>query len=295
MPNWYLQLAQQGLMNENDGNGNDLPGGAPQSSENDKDENGEPQDPPKDVKDDAKPETKPENKSQITDKEAELLKEVMKRKESEKSLKAELASLKTQLGDLDIEKAKELLRKQAEDETKALEAKGEYERLKQRMAEEHQKEVNELKERIKALEGEITTGKQTIDNLTIGNKFSQSAFISDELVLTSTKARAFYGDYFDIDENGEVVGYDKPRGVAGRTALVDAYGRALDFDLAMRKIIDSDPEKEHLIKAKVKSGAGSNSKPKGNTVDTGRMMSSQDKILAGLGNILQENSGKLGI
>lgn len=217
-----------------------------------------------------------------TDEEARLLKENMKRKEELRKAQEELANLRKQFEGIDPELVRKLLNEKADAETKELERKGDYERLKQRMAEEHGKEVKTLKERIAELEGSVGKAYSTISDLTVGTQFSQSTFIADELTLTPAKARVIYGDYFDV-EDGKVVGYDKPRGAQGRTALVDQYGSPVPFDAALRKIIEADPEKDHLLKSKVKPGAGSDTKKASTEVSKGeRNVDSVSKIAAGL-------------
>lgn len=203
-----------------------------------------------------------------SDEEARLLKENMKKKEALDKANAELVkareSLKAFEG-IDAEAVRKLLADQRTAEEKALEAKGDWDRLKARMAEEHGKEVVTLQDQIKQLSEQLNNTQGTIKDLSIGTQFSQSKFIAEELTLTAAKARVIYGDFFDV-EDGKVVGYDKPRGAASRTAIVDQYGNAVGFEDALKKIVDADPEKDHLLKSKMKAGAGSDSKkPAGNT------------------------------
>ena len=201
------------------------------------------------------------SKTGPTDEEARLLKENMKRKEELKKLAEEKAAMEAKIKEfdgLDIQAIRQMLKDKQESETKHLEAKGDWDRLKTRMAEEHGKEVSTLKSQIAELQAEVNSTKGRINDLSIGSSFSQSKFISDETTLTPNKARVIYGDHFDL-ENGEIVGYDKPRGAQNRTALVDQYGNPMAFDLALKKIVEADPEKDHLLKSKVKTGAGSNS------------------------------------
>ena len=286
MPLW-MQLLQNGgiLQAPADGEGGDLGAGAGEQApagESGEQAPGESSEDPKDGEEGGKKE------SQLTDKEAALLKDVMKQKEAAKKAKADLEAFKAQVGDLDLGKARELLAAQKDAETKALEETGEYERVKQSMAEQHKVEVASLQAQIDALKGAKSADEQRINDLTVGTKFSQSQFISEELVLPPAKARTLYGEHFEI-EDGKVVGYDKPRGAADRTVLVDAYGQSLGFDEAMRKIIDSDPEKDHLIKSKAKQGAGSNSAPKGQNVNVPpKQLTGQEKIQAGLANFLKK-------
>jgi hypothetical protein len=201
-----------------------------------------------------------------SDEEARLLKENMKKKEALDKANAELKKTQDALKafeGIDPEAVRKLLADQKSAEEKALEAKGDWDRLKGRMAEEHGKEIKTLQDQIAALTGKLNSTEGTIKDLSIGTQFSQSKFISEELTLTPAKTRVIYGDYFDVEE-GKVVGYDKPRGAASRTAIVDQYGNTVDFESALRKIIEADPEKDHLLKSKMKPGAGSDSrKPSG--------------------------------
>jgi hypothetical protein len=197
-----------------------------------------------------------------SDEEARLLKENMKRKEELRKAGEDKAALEAKLKQfdgIDPDAIRKLLDEQKTAESKQLEAKGDWERLKARMAEEHTREVGTIKQQLEALQAQLAKSNGTINDLSIGSKFGQSQFISEEMTLTPAKARVIYGDHFDLVD-GEVVGYDKPRGSANRTAIVDGYGNAVAFDAAMAKIVESDSEKDHLLKSKIKSGAGSESK-----------------------------------
>jgi hypothetical protein len=220
----------------------------------------------------------------MSDEEARLLKENMKKKEQLDKAQNEAKSLKEQLKafeGIDPTAVRKLLADQKTAEEKALEAKGDWERLKTRMAEEHGKEVTTLQSQIEALQNQLNTTKGTINELTVGTQFSQSQFIADELTLTPAKARVIYGEHFEL-EDGKMVAYDKPRGAANRTALVDAYGNAVSFDEALRKIVEADPEKDHLLKSKVKPGAGSDSKKPVQNAKPETDTDSINKIAAGL-------------
>lgn len=201
-------------------------------------------------------------KRQPTDEEAKLLKEVMKRKEEAQALKTQLEqanAVKAQLdalGGLDALQA--LVKERQDAETKALEAKGDYERLKQKMAEAHAKELDTLKAQVAETNKAAETLKAQLMEATVGAEFGQSSFIKDELLLTPSKTRALYGAHFDFVD-GKVVGFDKPRGAASRTPLVDGAGVPVSFDAAMKAIIESDPEKDHVLKSKARPGAGSDS------------------------------------
>ncbi|MFW6855378.1 DUF6651 domain-containing protein [Burkholderia gladioli] len=195
-----------------------------------------------------------------SDEEARLLKENMKRKEQIEKLTSENATLKSLSAQLDelggLDTLRSLVQSQKDAETRALEEKGEWDRLKERMAGEHKSAVKSLEDTVADLRNQIAARDGQIVELSIGTQFSQSGFIANELTLTPSKARVIYGEHFDL-KDGVVVGYDKPRGAATRTALIDGSGEPLAFEAALKKIVDADPDRDHVIKAKMKPGAGS--------------------------------------
>jgi hypothetical protein len=191
---------------------------------------------------------------------AKLLREVMdkknKLKDAEKKA-SDAASALEAYGGVDPAKVRELLKKEADAEAAAAEARGDFDRVKTMMADEHAKNTKSLEERIAALEGVVAVKDKTIDTLTVGNDFGTSAYIKDTLTLTPSKARQLYGDHFTV-EDGKTVAYDKPTGAANRTKMVDASGNPLVFDEAFKRIIEADPDKETMLKAKVTPGSNSN-------------------------------------
>jgi hypothetical protein len=217
-----------------------------------------------------------------TDEEAALLKEVMQKKgkldEANKALTAAQEQLKKFDG-IDPEAVRALLKEKTDAETAALEAKGEWSRLKERMADEHGKEKKTLQEQIDALKSQLGEREGVINELTIGTQFSQSQFIGSELALTPSKARVIYGEHFELVD-GKIVGYDKPKGAAARTQIVNGAGVPLSFDEALKKIVEADPEKDHLLKSKVKPGAGSDSRAGGKVVTPTQQQHSETKGLS---------------
>lgn len=202
------------------------------------------------------------NKNKPTDAEAKLLKEVMAKKADLKKLadtNAEMAAKLKAYEGIDPVKIREMVDAAAKAETAELEKRGEYDRLVAQMGEKHKSELaaeaaktTALGEQIRALQGQI-------GDLSVGHVFDASKFISEELVLPSTKVRVLYGMHFEV-EDGKVVGYDKPRGAAGRTKIVTSGGEPVGFESALRHLVENDPDKDNLIRSKVKPGAGSDSR-----------------------------------
>lgn len=232
---------------------------------------------------------------QPSDAEAKLLKEVMQKKEALRIAQEEAAAAKTRLAEfdgIDVAEVKKLLAEKRTAEEAALAAKGDFDTLKARMAEEHARATGTLQEQITALQAQLSSKDGVINELSIGTQFSQSEFISKETTLPPTKARALYGNHFDVVE-GKVVAFDKPRGETGRAPIVDQYGNGLSFDAAMTKIIEADPDKDSLLRSKVKPGAGSGSKTTTNPPAPKGNQDSVTRIGAGLGALLAGGMGKL--
>lgn len=204
------------------------------------------------------------NKTDLTDGDAALLKDVMKLKEKSKNLQTELAQAKAALENfngIDPVKARALVAAQEEAERKSAEARGEYDRLVQQMAARHTEDKTRLESLLQDERASKQTLSQQIAELTVGAAFSTSKTM-EGLNLTPAKARIIYGSHFEFLD-GKVVGYDKPTGTSERTLLVNSAGEALAFDEALDKLVDADPDREHLRKSKAKQGAGSTTTAKG--------------------------------
>lgn len=218
---------------------------------------------------------------------AGLLKESMKRKGNELSLKEKLAKY----GDIAPERAIELVQaesaalKAREDaERLELERRGEFDAVKKQMVEAHGKDLEGRDSRISALEAEIAGMKSKLVEKTIGTSFGESPFLREKVLMTPAKARVVYGNHFEINEDGQVVGYDKPAGAKDRAVLVDGNGSPLAFEGAIERILRADPEVDALLRSEAKQGVGSKTttKPK---LSTDVKKSTLDKLTAGIGKL----------
>jgi hypothetical protein len=196
----------------------------------------------------------------LSESEAKLLKEVMSKKTKIKELESELTNIKSKISafdGVDPDEIKNLLKEKADAEKSKLEAKGQWDALKEKMAKEHAAEKEAIAKSAEEAREQLRQSRQVIEKLTLTHQFDNSGFVKDDLVLTPRKAKAIYGEFFDIDENGTVIGYDKPRGDSTRTQLVNGSGDPLSFDEAMKRLVDADPDRDELLKAKRRTGAGS--------------------------------------
>lgn len=190
---------------------------------------------------------------------ASLLKEVMKKKEALKEKDDALAAAQAELAKfkgIDPVKYAELMKAQtAAEEAQAL-AAGDFDRVRQMMADQHAAEIAEKNAEIERLRNESAGAAKVIDGLTIGNDFAGSKYIAENLTLSPTKARVLYGSHFET-KDGKTVAYDKPAGSPNRTLLVNSAGEPLPFDAAFEKIIAADPDKDSVLKAKLNPGSAS--------------------------------------
>jgi hypothetical protein len=199
----------------------------------------------------------------VTDEEARLLREVMDKKDKLKNTQTALEQANARLKEFDGLDAKELralVQAKKDAEVAQLEAKGQWDALKKQMVEQHTAELTRRDEQVTAANSQVAELQTQIAELTVGNAFGQSKFIADELTLSVAKARRIYGAHFEF-KDGAVVAFDKPAGAKDRNVLVDAKGEPLGFEAALSKLVDGDPDKDTLIKSKLRAGAGSNTNP----------------------------------
>lgn len=231
---------------------------------------------------DPKPEnTPPADDPKPSDREAELLKEIMKKKTKLTELSDQLTQSQSQLekySSVDLERYQALIAnedaariaaEQAEQERLKAEGKidellankqQEHQGILEQMRTQHAAELEAIKSEITDLDGSKSKLQQQIEQLTIGTAFGNSAFIREKLVsaLTPERTKRLYGEHFDF-EDGRVIGYDQPRGAAVRTKLVDKDGHPLGFEDAIARIIQTDADATSMLKSAALQGAGSNS------------------------------------
>lgn len=222
--------------------------------------------------------------SKISDAEAKLVKEVMDKKNALKRSQEKLAELESRLKDfdgIDPVQVRALLQSQKDEEQKKLEQKGEWDKLKSQIVEESSKKIDLVSQELQKERELVNSLQSTIAELTIGNSFVSSRYIAENLALTPTKTRIIYGSHFEF-KDGSVVAYDKPASAKERTVLVGADGEPLGFEDAIRRIIESDPEKDHVIRAKVKAGAASNPDANSSAPQKTSVVQGKERILAAL-------------
>lgn len=212
----------------------------------------------------AKQKTDDSGKSKPSDAEAKLLKEVMDKKAALKAATDQVEQVKAQLKafeGLDPVAVRALVAEAESRKTKALEDQGAWDTLKKQLVDTHTSELTATKSQIEALAARESLLASKVADLTVGVAFGQSKFLAEDVSYSVAKMRSFFGPHFEFDGE-KVVGYDKPAGAKDRVVLMDAKGDPLPFEAALAKLVDADPDRESMLKSKVKPGAASHTDTK---------------------------------
>lgn len=162
---------------------------------------------------------------------------------------------------IDPKKARENAKRVRESEKAARQAEkdkataeGNFERLREIQNEEHQAALDAVtQERDDAL-SELERMRTENRKEKLKSAFAGSKFFADETILSGAKAQRLYGDHAEVEEDGSVVIYDKPAGEKNRVKLMNGRGVPLPFDEAVKKLVEADPDKDTLIRSKMKPG-----------------------------------------
>jgi len=270
-------------MEANDGNGNDLPGQTPAAADP-ASEKPETTDKPAGTADkgegaegDGKPADK-DAKPGMSDTEHQLLRDTMKFKQRTKDLEDQLSKITGVLGDMKPEDVAALIAERKEADRIAMEKRGEYDRILEQVKTESQREKQSLMDEIASLRAALAEKDGAVNEMTVGRAFAESAYIREKSLIPASIARKEFGDYVDLVD-GTVVVYDKPRGAADRTPLVDAEGKFRKFDDAIGVLYASHPDSAALLRAQGKPGAASSN------VDTGKKPEPAKQVASGVGRI----------
>jgi hypothetical protein len=129
-------------------------------------------------------------------------------------------------------------------------------------------EVEKVKtEAIKAVEEKyapvVKQNEQLVSQLRaekIGGSFARSKFIADKLNIPSDVTEAFFGKHFSVEEDGSVIAVDsKGNKIFSRVRP----GEIADFDEALESLVESYPNRDHIMKSSGASGAGAHGGEKG--------------------------------
>ncbi len=243
----------------------------------------DPQDPPKGDDDPKDPPKGDDKDKKPSDEEARLLQDLMKHKKAAREAQAKLKDY----DGVDVEEYKRLKQASADAAQAELEAKGQFDEVKRQMREAHDQEITTIRAESEEKDKTIAELKAQIEELTVGSSFGSSKFLKEETLLPPSKARRLYGEHFEI-EDGKVVAYDKPKGAANRSPLVDGRGDPLPFEDAISKIFKADPDSKEMLRSALRPGSDSDpSNAKSDPAKDQKPMSRQEKIASGLSSLFE--------
>jgi len=143
----------------------------------------------------------------------------------------------------------------------------EVEKLKAEIVAASEKRLNETEQQYQArLDKAIKEAeqfKQLYHKTEIGNKFANSAYITEKLDVPPDWVEAKYGKYFQLDhETGKI----KAIGEDGRPMLSEKQvGSEATFEEAIELLVKNDPHKDRLLKATIVPGGGMGNNGRGMT------------------------------
>jgi hypothetical protein len=130
------------------------------------------------------------------------------------------------------------------DDKKLVDA-GEVERVKSEAIKAVEEKYSPTVKRVEELEGQLYGEK-------IGGSFSRSKFITEKLAIPVDIAQSFFGKNFKIEE-GKIVATDASGNkIFSRTRP----GEIADFDEALEHLVESYPNRNHILKSSGASGGG---------------------------------------
>ena len=163
------------------------------------------------------------------------------------------------------------------DDKKLVDAK-EVEVLKRNLSETFEAEKTKLS-------SELETKDSQIYDLLIGNRFAESAYLAEKVIIPSDMCRQSFGNNFKVENDGNggltVNGYLKGEKIFSR----EHPGEPAGFEESLRVIIDAYPMKDRILKAPNSGGSGSGG-GQNNTNGQATPKTSQEKIASGLAKMM---------
>lgn len=149
---------------------------------------------------------------------------------------------------------------------------GEVEKVKAEIAKSYQAQLDEVTGKATAFEKQLYDEK-------IGGNFARSKFIADKLAIPADLVQARFGQAFKIEE-GKMVAVD----ANGNKIYSRARpGELADFDESLEFLIESYPQKDHILKGSGAQGGGAQQGGGGNNgAKPGNLGGSREERLAAI-------------
>lgn len=173
------------------------------------------------------------------------------------------ATLKTFEGISDPAAAVKALETVANLDLKKLVDAGKVEEVKAEAKRAFDEQVKALQEASKPIIAERDSLKNMLHSEKLGNAFSRSKYIADNLAVPVDMVQAAFGTGFKVEDNA-IVGYQSGNKIFSRAKP----GEVATFDEALEIMVDAYPFKDNILKGSGASGggAGGGNKSGGKTI-----------------------------
>jgi len=149
-------------------------------------------------------------------------------------------------GDVDPEKANEAIKTLKNLEDKKLVDAGEVDRIKQEVAQQYQKQLDETKSETQKLQQQYASEK-------ISSAFGASKFVQDRLAIPPDMAQAAFGRHFEFNE-----GRITPKDANGNLIYSESNpGDVATFDEALERVVSQYPHRDKILRGTGNRGSGS--------------------------------------
>lgn len=163
---------------------------------------------------------------------------------------------------LDATKAREALELVGKLDQKKLIDAGEVDKVRATISGEFTKQLDEVK-------GTLTKKQERINALLLNQAFGGSDFIRDNIALPMDFVRSFFGQFFSVDENENIVAKDA---TGNQLFSTKRAGELASFDEAIEILVNRHPQKDTILKMNTGNGTGN----QGNGNRTARTMRRAD-------------------
>jgi len=146
---------------------------------------------------------------------------------------------------IDPEKASEALKTLKNLDDKKLVDAGEVEKVKEEVARQYQKQLEEAKSETEKMQSQYAQEK-------ISGAFANSKFVKDKMAVPPDMAQATFGRHFEFNE-----GRITPKDANGNMIYSEANpGDVASFDEALEKVVGQYPYRDSILKGTGNSGSG---------------------------------------
>lgn len=147
---------------------------------------------------------------------------------------------------LDATKAREALELVGKLDQKKLIDAGEVDKVRTAISGEFGKQIDELK-------GSVTKKQDRINALLLNQAFGSSDFIRDNIALPMDFVRSFFGQFFSVDENENIIAKDA---TGNQLFSTKRAGEMASFDEAIEILVNRHPQKDSILKMNTGNGTG---------------------------------------